>query len=793
MSGEQRFRQHRRSFVAAAAVAVGMALPAAALAHLERPSYFPDPAPDTSVTPPAGGKVPKARSLESAVTGKGPGDVRVVCLGAGGEESLAVLDKALRKAQTKGVTLRPSQGAKVWSEAKAKKNLGLNRRLAKQCEYHTIQEAVFDSGNNDRVVIMPGRYREGPSRRSPVNDPKCADLTQEDSSGALTPSYRYQVTCPNDQNLIYVQGREVPDKPAPSPPLADRQGIPDEGPCVRCNFQIEGSGPSPDDVLIDGGAKYQSKGIEAQPGALKKHVVIRVDRADGFVARNLLTRGALEHGIYIEEADGYRLERVKFFWAADYGNLTFTSDHGLYKNCDGFGSGDSVVYPGAAPETGEQADLSFYPDAPRMNTTVKKCDMRGSALAYSGSMGNAVRLTQNNIYGNGSGISSDTISASGHPGFPADSSQIDHNWIYSNNLNLYTEDPPVKPTVGVPVGVGILWPGMNSGRVHDNWIFDNWRRGTMLLAIPDAIVQPTPEGNVNPGISCPTAPSLTTSCNNHYFNNLMGQVPPGFTEQAWAGMRFGAPHGDLDGGPLPNGVDFWWDEFPGNVGNCWFDNTGSDGTAASVTGPGAGSPPEMLPSDCENSMGTGDAAKEGILLDCSMWERGQTAADRPACDWFSDPAEPGSAAAKQANRKASRRLERFLRTAEATRIQERLDAYASDPEGVMAARTAANEEIPASDPAKFGAKPLGQVTAGSVAQLAQCSDWKDGTRAQRLATIADIRAQVNLRDGTVQIPALSDERAYRLFQSACSNDFAASFRLYKLYARATGFSYLGRP
>ena len=125
------------------------------------------------------------------------------------------------------------------------------------------------------------------------------------------------------------------------------------------------------------------------------------------------------------------------FWAADYGNLTFTSDHGLYTDCDGFGAGDAVLYPGAAPETGEQADLSFYPDAPRINTTVRRCDMRGSVLAYSGSMGNSVRITQNDIYGNTAGISTDTISAGGHPGYPADSVEVDHNWIYSNNLDLF--------------------------------------------------------------------------------------------------------------------------------------------------------------------------------------------------------------------------------------------------------------------------------------------------------------------------------------------------------------------
>ena len=770
---------------------IAFLLPALALAHLERPSYWPDPAPDKSVNPAAGGEVPKARSLKSAVTGKGPGDVRVVCQGNNGSKSLKALRKSLKKAVKKGYVLRPSQPNVKVSEKQADKLLALNEALAQDCEYDAIQAAITDSGNNDRVVIMPGRYTEPKSRKSPVNDPKCAGLTQQDSSGALTPSYKYQVTCPNDQNLVYVQGRAVPSTPPPSPPLSNRQGIPDEGKCVRCNFQIEGSGVSPDDVLIDGGKNYKGKGVEARPGALVKHVILRVDRADGFVARNLLTRGALEHGIYVEETDGYLLDRVKFFWAADYGNLTFTSDHGLYTNCDGFGAGDAVVYPGAAPETGAQADKSFYPDAPRFNTTVKKCDMRGSALAYSGSMGNAVRITKNNVYGNGSGLSSDTISASGHPGFPTDGVQIDNNLIYSNNLNLWaTEDPPVEPVVGVPAGVGILWPGMNDGRVFDNWIFDNWRRGTMLLAIPDALV--TPEGNVNPGVSCPTAPTMTTSCNNQYYDNHMGQAPPDFTEQAWRGLRFNTPHGDLADRSLPNGVDFWWDEWSGNTGNCWFNNTGADGTAASVTGPGAGSPPDDLPSDCAASNGAGDGAKTIVLLDCATWSRGNTAADHPGCDWWTPLVEPGTAAARRQARRQSRELKAFLETAEAERFSERIADYSTP--GATAARASAAEPVEQSPSllADFGVAPLGPVTAGSVARLAQCRDWRGGSHAEKTATVYDVRSQINLEDATVEIPALTDEEAYGLFQRACSEDFTRGFRLYKIYARATGYALLAR-
>ena len=134
-----------------------LALPAVASAHLERPSYWPDPAPDTEVSPPAGGEVPKARSLGSAVTGEGPGKVRVVCQGR--TRSTSPRSRSRRRT-TKGFRLRPSQPKKKLSDSKADKLLEQNKAFAKMCSFKTIQHAIDKSGNNDRVVIMPGRYTE---------------------------------------------------------------------------------------------------------------------------------------------------------------------------------------------------------------------------------------------------------------------------------------------------------------------------------------------------------------------------------------------------------------------------------------------------------------------------------------------------------------------------------------------------------------------------------------------------------------------------------------------------------
>jgi hypothetical protein len=673
-------------------------LPALASAHIERPSYWPDPGVDQAGGQPTGGGEPTARSLRSAVTGAGPGQVRVVCKG----NSLALAERSINHAHNRGFRIRPSEPKRRISAAKAERLLSINEALSERCRFHSVQKAITKSGNNDRVVIMPGRYREPKSRAAATNDPACTEtMMQEDASGNQTPSYEYQANCPNDQNLIHVAGRAVAGEPV-SPPLDNRQGIPAQelGECIRCNLQVEGSGAKPTDVLLDGGKAYTAKGPEAEPGAeldcgttpdecYAKHVVMRVDRADGFVGRNFLTRGAKEFGFYSEEADGILLDRVKMFWAADYGHLSFTTDHHLIKNCDAFGAGDAAIYPGAAPETGEQADTSFYPDAPRINTVVKKCDMRGSDLGLSGSMGNAVRITESDIYGNLSGIVLDTLSSAGHPGFPTDSAQIDHNRIYSNNLDLFTDDPPVVPVTVAPMGVGIVFGGVNNARVHDNYIFDNWRNGTMLISVPDALTSGGgAEGNYNPGISCPGQPpeggpppsGVSTSCGNEYFDNHMGQAPPGFKfpkpVDQYGLNAIGTPGPPLPNGnlPLPNGNDFWWDEFAGNTGNCWYDNTGSDGTA-SVTGPGTSKPPslppDVLPSDCATSVGQGDLSREAYLVECSNGPDEDTG---PLdCDWWQRPPQPASAAAKRDQRAEAKAAAEFEDSPEAAALQARID------------------------------------------------------------------------------------------------------------------------
>jgi hypothetical protein len=81
-------------------------------------------------------------------------------------------------------------------------------------------------------------------------------------------------------------------------------------------------------------------------------------------------------------------------------------------------------------------------------------------------------------------------------------------------------------------------------------------------------------------------------------------------------------------------TDFWWDQYAGNTGNCWHDNVGPGGTAATVT---STPPAPVLPSACDNtSVGTGGPAQEAELLGCFADIEFETS----QCPWFTTPSKP---------------------------------------------------------------------------------------------------------------------------------------------------------
>lgn len=440
-----------------------------------------------------------------------------------------------------------------------------NERLLPLCGFEHIQAAIDAvAQRGTRILVMPGVYREEPSL---APTPDC----DEPPEGEHGMTYEWQYECPHNRNLIAVFG----DDPADEDIVCDHE--------VRCDLQIEGTGATPEDVIIDGG--------------FAKANAIRADRADGFYVRNLTVQRVGFSGIFVAETDGYVMDRVTGRWVDEYGLNTFVSDHGLIKDCEAYGGGDSGVYVGANPDH----------HGLRPAVEITGCSVHHNALGYSGTSGNATYVHDNNFFHNGAGIATDSVYPE-HPGYPQDSAVFVHNRIHSNNVDYYrfkrdgTCDKPsaergyengvVCPIVPVPVGTGILIAGGNANLIGANHIFDNWRYGTMLFFAP-AILR---------GENDPTK-QYDTSHFNRSLRNTFGETP--------------------GGEPSPNGLDVWWDEE--GAGNCWEGNTAPGGVR---------SDPAALP-DCQTTplFTPGNPVKQASLLPCAQYLD-------PPCDWFRTPAAP---------------------------------------------------------------------------------------------------------------------------------------------------------
>ena len=306
-----------------------------------------------------------------------------------------------------------------------------NTKFFRKCRYEHIQEAVNDAGDDTTIKVLPGLYREEPSRAAPSHG------TPDLPGGSY--SYDYHVAHPNDANLIAILGKK--------------------------NLTLEGTGTDPRDVLIDAG--------------FVKDVPIRADRADGIIIRNLWARDGNEHCIYVVETSGYVFDRTVGSFCREYELFSFASDHGLYTDCEAEGGGDSGIYTGGNPDTSP---------LDRFAVEIRRCKMHTNALGFSGTQGSSVWMHDNDIYGNAVGLSFNT--QNDHPNPPERQSLIESNLLHDNNLDIYAADAPTPaggPAYGFlryPVGTGMWIVGGTDNVIRNNFIYGNQRFGVMLFGNP---------------------------------------------------------------------------------------------------------------------------------------------------------------------------------------------------------------------------------------------------------------------------------------------------------------------
>jgi len=420
----------------------------------------------------------------------------------------------------------------------------------------------------------------------PLNDPVCPrsdpkyweDTNDGHGEDGKVPTYRFHFDCKNSRNLVQISG-DSPD----DPDLVCDQ---------RCNLKIEGLGRYAKDTLI-------------VSDRLKRDV-IRADRADGIVIRNLATEQGAFNGIDVVETNGFLLRKLHSRFNQNYGVLTFTSDNGLYDNIEANGNGDSGVYPGSGPEGHCQ----------RYGIEIRDVRSYGNVLGLSGTAGNGTWTHDSKFFNNAAGIINDSF-VPGHPGMPQDCSKWTKNEIHSNNRNPfelpnqdYCRKTPFKdrprtrlcPQFQVPVGSGVAGFGINANLIEDNKIYDNWRQGVAIFWVPAVI-----RGENDPD------KQTDTSNENRVLDNLFGT--------------------DLNGESAPNGVDLYWDEE--GTGNCWGQNRAFKDRKVT-------SNPATLPT-CEaggSKPGAGiPGVKTAFEAPCATWDP-QDNPDPPGCSWFKTPPRP---------------------------------------------------------------------------------------------------------------------------------------------------------
>ncbi|RYU10047.1 right-handed parallel beta-helix repeat-containing protein [Nocardioides iriomotensis] len=497
-----------------------------------------------------------------------------------------------------------------------------NLALLDRCEFRSIQSAVNAiTRRNTSVYILPGVYHEtrwAQKKRSsycsnlesaskdplPLStyigslsspDTGGAAAADEDGSDPIALSYADQRACPHNLNLISIFGDRTPHDDS-----------------IRCNSrlcgtQLVGTGKRKLDVIID--------------NQFQKLNAIRADRAGGVLMRNFTVQQAEFNAVYVLETDGFVVDKLITRGNDEYGILAFASDHGLIQRTDNYFNGDSGIYPGSGSDLNAD-NPSFEPT--RYAIEIRDNKSHDNTLGYSGTAGNSILAHGNEFYDNATGISTDSLFP-GHPGLPQDHARWTRNKIYSNNENYYTRfvdqgvcdkpmpergymDGTVCPVVPVPVGTGVLIAGGNFNSTDHNWIYDNWRNGTMQFWVPAPLRDEFDPSKL-----------YDTSNYNRSFGNKMGITPSGAEKH--------------------NGVDFWWDDQ--GLGNCWEDNTSSRGepTDNFVVDPGPCA-------DGGSRLVPGIAAKDAGFLSCSQYDRADpTWRHPPECEWFDSPSKPTDEAA----------------------------------------------------------------------------------------------------------------------------------------------------
>jgi hypothetical protein len=287
----------------------------------------------------------------------------------------------------------------------------------------------------------------------------------------------------------------------------------------------------------------------------------------------------------------------------------------------------------------------------------------------------------------------------------------------------------------------------------------------MLFAVPDAAVCGPVLSDGVPVPGCNPL-GITTSYDNKVYGNKMGIAPNGTAR--------------------PNGLDLWWDAFPTNTGNCFWNNTGPNGRNA-TTNSLLGLPSCLNGAVPALSIGLGNPVAEAELVACLAGYEisGYPHSEEAICSGPLTPAKPGT----ETTTLGSLQTQIFKEYCDTNPTARTCSSYLLDIVNLSLIDKVIDQLL-----APLRATPSITPTAETSERLSTytCSWWRQADESEQLGLVQRIR---NFAGGPVEGDervgygnVLTDGGAMQLFDNRCSTGYAGAFALYKIYGAAAAFA-----
>lgn len=190
---------------------------------------------------------------------------------------------------------------------------------------------------------------------------------------------------------------------------------------------------------------------------------ITVDGTRDVTIKNLTVRNYTGNGIYINNTTDYTVNKVDAIKGRTYGIYAFDSYDGVIKNSFAYGSGDGAFYIG---------------ECLNCSAIIENVVGLWSYLGYSGTNATGVIIRDSVFKHNAAGVVPNTLPTEELG--PNRGTFIYNNRVFNNNYASIPASGFSSFPIGIPIGTGIWFPGVENNVAWNNTVFKHNSYGILI-------------------------------------------------------------------------------------------------------------------------------------------------------------------------------------------------------------------------------------------------------------------------------------------------------------------------